>query len=396
MTTLIQKKTIQHFKSFIDQYELLDSSKDIVISFSGGVDSVVLVDLLCSVGYSKRLKLIHFNHLNRDSNIEDEKFVKSFCAKRSLNFKIIKLKGIGQTDFENRARLLRYEHLYKEAGVSLILLGHHIDDSFEWHLMQLFKSSSIKNSIGIPLVNNQIARPLMCLTKKQIINYARSKKLQFMQDPTNALVGHERNYVRNIIIPKIAEKYPSYLKNYVARAKKIAVKNDLALLTQKQFVLKKMKNFCEIYSFDLSGELDNLDELILDAVFSLSSKNRGSLREQIKKVKIALKNNKLGPLSLVDGIKVYLSFNHLYISKDAPACAKSNMKLKLSLTQYKKYLADQNTFFTFFPKVLNYRFSTIKRAYPFDIKLAGRIPAIDLLRQWSKPQNRNKLLNLAF
>ena len=396
MSKLIQKKTIQHFKSFIDQYQLLDSSKDILISFSGGVDSVVLVDLLCSSGYSKRLELIHFNHLNRDSNIQDEKFVEDFCKNRALQFKIIKLKGIGQANFENRARLLRYEHLYKEAKDKHILLGHHIDDSFEWYLMQLFKSSSIRNSIGVPLVKNQIVRPLMCLTKKQIIQYARSKKLKFIYDPTNALVGHERNYVRNIIIPKIAQRYPSYLKNYVARAKKLAVENDVAFLKQKKFVLKKSKKFCEIYSFDLKGELDNLDELITSAVSTLSSKNRGSLRAQIKNIKIALKNNKLGPLTLVDGIKVYISFNHLYISKEAPTGGSSNKNLKLSLDQYKQYLTEQNTFFTLFPKVLNYRFSTIKRSYPFDTELKGRISAIDLLRQWSKAQNQNKVLNLAF
>lgn len=386
----------KHFKSFLDKNFQFDQKMDIYVSFSGGIDSVVLVDLLCSVGYSNSLTLIHFNHLNRKTNINDELFLKDFATKRALKHRIIKLKGLNSSNFENESRQRRYGELKNLAKGRPILMGHHIDDSFEWSLMQQFKSSSLKSSIGIPIVNANILRPLMCMTKSQINYYAKLKDLSFSSDPTNKDISYERNYVRNILIPKIKSKYPAYLKNYVSRASKLALSFNLNHLPQRDFHCIQRQNFSEIYSFDHDGEYDVIDEIINREVQRLSSKKRGSTRDQIQKIKNALKNNKLGPLTLVDGIKVFISYNHLYISKFDPIKKQTSDSYQISRDEFIKILLEQKTFFTSFCRVQNYKFNTIKRPYPFDSNAVGRISAIDLVRQWGKPQNINKVLNLDF
>ncbi len=390
------KKFQNHFQNFIEKHSLLNNGKNIVVSFSGGIDSVVLVDLLISCGYSKNLLIIHYNHLNRRGNAKDEEFVRSFCKERDLDFQIIRLEGLPQSNFESTARDRRYKSLKSIAKGYPLLFGHHIDDSFEWSLMQQFKSSSLRNSIGIPLVNENIVRPLMCFSKIQILYYAKLRDLEFSQDPTNASLNYERNYVRNIIVPAIKKKYPSYLKNYVSRANQLALKFNLSSLKQKEFTCFEGTDYSELYSFDHTGEYDRLDELINTQVKRLSSKKRGSTRLQIEKVKKALKNNSLGPLSLVDGIKVYVSYNHLYISKRMPWSSSSKNYSKVGIEDFICLLLDRKTFFCNFCKVKNYKLNTINRSYPFDVNTKGKIAPLDLLRQWNKPQNKNKLLDLVF
>lgn len=388
-------KYITHFKSFINNNKLFTHSDSLIVSFSGGVDSVVLVDLLTSSGYSDNLIIIHFNHLNRKENKKDEAFVRDFCNKRSLKYEIVKLEGLKKENFEFNARKKRYEYLKKASKGKKILLGHHIDDSFEWSLMQSFKSSHLKSSIGIPVVNGIIRRPLMCFSKGQILFYAKKYKLKYCFDPTNDNNDYERNFVRNKLIPLIKLNYPSYLKNYVTKAQSLASKENLLYTNQRSFKVIRQKNFSEIYSFDHCGDFAALDELIVSEVKRLSCSGRGSLREQIKKIKIALKNNKFGPLIISGGLRVYLNYNHIYISENSPTKKSSFESKKYSLYEFKKQLG-QKAFFAEFVRVKNFNLPKMKRQVPFDVGSVGKITPLDLLRHWEKPQNVNKILDLAF
>jgi tRNA(Ile)-lysidine synthase TilS/MesJ len=145
---------------------------------------------------------------------------------KTLNLKVslFKLKmNLNDQNFEKKARDERYKIFHSLAqNKNSVYLGHHIDDSYEWSFMQKHRSSNYKSSLGIPLKNGVFRRPLHCLTKKQILNFAHDLGLNFMHDSSGADSRFDRNFLRNHIIPKLEKRYPHYLKHYVDQA------NDLA------------------------------------------------------------------------------------------------------------------------------------------------------------------------
>ncbi|MCT4642901.1 MAG: tRNA lysidine(34) synthetase TilS [Bacteriovoracaceae bacterium] len=383
----------RHFSKFTKKFSLLgekDKGKQLFLSFSSGIDSVVLAHLLIKCGYSERLKLIHFNHLNRKDNIYDTQFAQKFAKEYRLDLEVIKLHGI-TGNFESEARKKRYDYLKRVAKNNLILLGHHIDDSFEWHLMQKFKSSNLNASIGIPVKNKNIIRPLMCLTKEQIRKYAKLNNLSYINDPTNLEDYHERNFIRLNIVPLIKKKYPNYLKHYINQASALAIDTKTYLLKQRSFKMKSTKSFCEIYSFDHEGGFDSIDKKVHEAVKKLSLLGRGSVAGQIEKIKHALKSNKLGPLFLSGDLKAHIQYNHIYISPYVPSKVKIESG-QYSYGQFISRICRLDSFFNLHLKVQNRRFPISKREVSYESDMQGRISAITLLRHWSKPGNRNKTL----
>ena len=112
-----------------------------------------------------------------------------------------KLTPLPSQNFELKARLERYK-IFSKYQDSLIVLGHHIDDSFEWSLMQKMKSSRLESTIGIPLYNKNYIRPLMCVTKKQIRRYAKILKCLSCVMETSSVMTVKFTFVRSLEITR--------------------------------------------------------------------------------------------------------------------------------------------------------------------------------------------------
>jgi len=213
------------------------------------------------------------------------------------------------------ARQKRYQilkDLLKDGD--LVYTAHHIDDSFEWSLMQQFKSSSLRSTIGIPVINGVVVRPLMCFTKKQIAFYAKSFKVPFFNDSSNQLAHFERNYVRLKIIPAIKNKYPAYLKHYVTRSLMLASKFNLLRDCPKDGsykVFKDQMNGSALVDLNNSG-FAGANELIEKLLKESSHKERGSLQKELQKLIQAIQNGKKGPMSFPGGVKVFIEKGWLY------------------------------------------------------------------------------------
>ena len=302
---------------FMVKHDLYPKSGKALISLSGGADSLLLslvLKQLQNLGKIQQLSFIHFHHGTRKEHDEELEFVKSFTRKMQIDgyFIYLNLGTKSTSNFELQARELRNKNLelYKQQNYS-IYLGHHIDDSFEWSLMQQFKSSQVKSCLGIPVKNEQKFRPFMCMTRSQIETILKVVKMPYVIDPTNLNDKFERNFIRHNLIPIIKKKYPSYLKNYVAR------QNELVKETNKKSSHKwisKRDHWGGILLINESQSSLINREQFNNCIHELSSKNRGKTREQFEKLLIAVKNNKKGPLSFSGGVKVYLEKNRLYFT----------------------------------------------------------------------------------
>lgn len=206
--------------SIVEQYivenKLLAGKANVIVAVSGGADSVALLDILYKLGY--RCIVAHCNfHLRGEESNRDAKFVKDICEQYHIESNCIdfdteayaKEKSIS---IEMAARELRYawfEKLRISKNVDTIAVAHHKDDSVETVLLNLIRGTGIKGLTGISPQNGHIIRPLLPISRKDIMLYIAAHNLSFITDSTNAENIYTRNKIRLEILPLLETINPS-------------------------------------------------------------------------------------------------------------------------------------------------------------------------------------------
>lgn len=179
----------------------------ILLAVSGGLDSMVLLELL---KYTKfYISVVHANFQLRFSDSkEDESFIKDFCKHQKITFynKKFKTKAYSiekKKSIQIAARSLRYGWFFrilKDIGASYIVLGHHLDDKIETFFMNLFRSSNLKGLVSITEFSKYLLRPLLPFTKTKILHFAKTHNIWWREDTSNQDFKYLRNSIRNDII----------------------------------------------------------------------------------------------------------------------------------------------------------------------------------------------------
>lgn len=223
------KSTEQKVLKFIEQFKLINEGDKILVAFSGGPDSVFALHFLNKFRKKYKIELLalHFNHGLRGKESDDDAgFAKEFCAGldvefivQKLNVKIFAKKN--KLSIEEAARLLRYknlENIAKKRGCTKIVTAHNLSDNTETILMNLFNGTGLSGLKGIPIQRENIIRPLICLSKEEILEYLRKEKINYRVDLSNLSDDFRRNYIRNRIIPLIKTKLNPQIDEAVFRS----------------------------------------------------------------------------------------------------------------------------------------------------------------------------------
>jgi len=242
-------------------FDFLKKSK-LLVCLSGGVDSMVLIDLLRRLNYDVSVAHCNFK-LRGDESDLDEKFVKKYCYDNSIQFfsKSFHTK-LPNHSLQMAARTLRYDwfnELLKNNNKDYILTAHHLDDSLETFIINLSRASGIEGFTGISPVNDKIVRLLTVLSKKQILEYAKNNKIHWREDSTNKKDDYQRNYIRNQIIPLLKKLYP----NFLSQSKK-----TMNFLKNSQLVIDKYIEAVKKEKFVIKN-----DEIIIEKKFVRCNKN---------------------------------------------------------------------------------------------------------------------------
>ncbi len=173
-----------------------------LVAVSGGIDSVVLLDMLAEKG-GHELTVAHFDHGIREDSAADARFVRGLAAKYGLPF-VMRREELGAQASEELARARRYAFLHEEAEKrgAKIVTAHHADDVVETVAINLLRGTGWR---GLAVLDNpQVFRPLLALTKEEIREHARKKRLEWVEDSTNEGVKYLRNRVRRAIAAELS------------------------------------------------------------------------------------------------------------------------------------------------------------------------------------------------
>jgi tRNA(Ile)-lysidine synthase len=211
------------FLSHIKDKNLFDSSQSLLLSISGGIDSVVLFHLLRANKIN--FDAAHINHNTRDGDSDrDAQFVQDLCATHQvkLHFKSLKHTAVDE-NFQAFARKQRYRFL-NALNYDKILTAHHADDNLETVLFHFVTGRSCKT---IPQNNGKVVRPLLPFDKAEILEYAQSNNIEFVEDKTNEQNSYDRNFLRNIIIPALDGHFTQVKKRILNLANQINDNEEL-------------------------------------------------------------------------------------------------------------------------------------------------------------------------
>lgn len=176
-----------------------------VAAVSGGVDSMVLLDLLQTAAADRGYQLVvaHLDHGMRPDSSDDARFVADMAAASDLKF-WGQSASLGENASEDQARRVRYEFLEKvrsAESATAIITGHHLDDLLETAVFNLIRGT---NRTGLTSLSSRpgLLRPLLGTTKVQLKQYALSRGLQWREDATNKDQAKSRNYIRHTLLPR--------------------------------------------------------------------------------------------------------------------------------------------------------------------------------------------------
>lgn len=174
-----------------------------VVAVSGGVDSMVLMDILARMP-GLNLTVAHFDHGVRENSSQDRQFVQAQAAQRGLKF-VFEAAQLGPDASEDEARQARYAFLKRvkeQARAGAIITAHHQDDLIETMFLQIIRGTGRKGLSSL-VSRPGMLRPLLGYTKNELIAYAKEQGVAWREDATNANDKYLRNKVRQQIMPKL-------------------------------------------------------------------------------------------------------------------------------------------------------------------------------------------------
>lgn len=202
------------------QFPFLQKAK-LLIAVSGGLDSMVLLDLISKTNIEFAVAHCNFQLRGVESD-EDENFVKSYCEANSIQgffqkFDTQQFVEDEKLSIQVAARKLRYEWFYEllaKENFDFVATAHHLDDQLETFLIHFSRGTGLDGLTGIPTQNDKIIRPLLIFSRAEIETFANENNLKWREDSSNASDKYVRNKIRHHVVPLLKELNPSFLDSF--------------------------------------------------------------------------------------------------------------------------------------------------------------------------------------
>ncbi len=290
----------------------IKNNETIILAISGGPDSMCLLSLLLSLKDEKDLNLIcaHINHNLREESKEEASMVKNYCISNNITYEYYEIKEYkGNT--ENYARKERYrffEKLIKKYNAKYLLTAHHGDDLMETILMRIARGTKLNGFKGFSKIderkNYKLYRPLVYVTKEEILNYVDKNNIPYAVDKTNAEDTYTRNRFRKYVLPPLKKENSEIHRNFLKLSETLDlydkhIEKEVEKIIKEIYIDKKIK----VDAFNAQDEIikqkiiyNILEKEYEEKITLIKEKHLKSiieiLKDQKPNLKIDLPNNK--------------------------------------------------------------------------------------------------------
>jgi len=282
--------------------------KKLLLAVSGGIDSMVLVNLCHQLQLNFAVAHCNFQLRGNESD-EDEMLVIQTCQDGYIpyflnSFNTLEFAKENKLSIQLAARKLRYDWFYKlmnENGFDYILTAHHLDDSLETFLINFTRGSGLDGLTGIPEQNDKIVRPLLIFSRNEIETFAQENNIAWREDSSNASDKYLRNKLRHDVIPILKELNPSLLSSFENTIKNLkqsqSLVDDASKMVYEKVVFEEENQI--VFDLDLLLEYQNYQAYLFswlsdfgftdwDSVYDLVSAQSG--KQVMSNSHVLLKN----------------------------------------------------------------------------------------------------------
>ena len=310
---------------FIATHSLLDRDGMHLVALSGGADSVALLLVLHRLGYT--IEAVHCNfHLRGEESDRDESFVKDLCNTLGIQLHIAHFDTVTYSEchrlsIELAARNLRYdyfERLRKDVGAASVCVAHHIDDQVETVLMNIVRGTRLQGLVGMKPISGTIVRPLLCVTRQEIIVFLEKEHQTYVTDSTNLEDDATRNMFRHHVVPLLKTVNPNVEQGILRLSEYMG--NVSAIY--RQYVADKLSQLGRqqeggvVFSLSRLLQEEHWRQLLFEFLI-----DKGFNHTQIQQcIRLALQTNKDGESDISATTKTFLSAAYeLYVERDTIA-----------------------------------------------------------------------------
>ena len=286
--------------NFLEKEANIDNNDTVVVACSGGPDSMALLNLTIEYRNKKDIKIVcaHVNHNVREASKDEKIFVEEFCKRNNVIFEYMVIEHYGDDNFHNEARTIRYnyfEDIVNKYNAKYLFTAHHGDDLIETILMRINRGSTLRGYSGfsriLKLKDYMLVRPLITMTKEEILKYNEENNIDYVTDESNKKDVYTRNRYRKYIVSEIKKEdelaHKKFLKfsntlqeysNYIDKITKnkkeeMYINNKLNIdkFNQEEHIIKTniLYNILEeLYKDDLMLVTDKHVELLFELIDS--------------------------------------------------------------------------------------------------------------------------------
>ena len=239
-------KTIQKVKKTIIKNNLVSEKDRVLIGLSGGADSVFLLYVLKTISeeFGFEIGACHIEHGIRGSeSVHDMEFSEKLCKDLGIpfyakQFDVPAVSRDQKISVETAARNVRYsyfEEVSKKDGFNLIATAHHKYDKVETILMNIIRGCSLRGYAGIEYKNGSVIRPLLDISKSEILTFCQENNIEYCVDSTNEDTEYTRNRIRHILLPKLKETNPSFEESLLRQSEIFTCEDEFLNIEADKF-----------------------------------------------------------------------------------------------------------------------------------------------------------------
>ncbi len=306
-----------------------------LVAVSGGMDSVVLLDLLVATQASHGLTVIvsHVDHGMAEESATVAKQVGALARRHGLAYRHTRFElGPDATETEARSRRLSWlESVRRESGARVVLFAHHADDQLETVLMRVLTGSGPAGLAGMTPVRDTVVRPLLPFPRQALAAYASERGLEWWDDPANADPRHMRSWLRVALMPALKERIPD-IEARLARLGRQARDDrqawDALLDALPEFDFRRERDGCSV----AAGSLARYDSVLAIAMLQAAARRAGATlgRKRAQRILNVVHRGHSGRrVELGGGWLAELAFDRLRLVEPSPDAARPLLRVSL-------------------------------------------------------------------